>query len=503
MEPPITLLLIDDEEAIRNGIKNLLDWEQEGFEIIGEAANGQEGLEKIIQMRPEIVITDLVMPKLDGMELAEIIQRQFPQTHFLVLSSYDDFAYVSKVFKSGAVDYLLKPTLTPENLLEVLRKISHQLTRIKDSHFENRRLSNRFNRYLSGYQDQDTQIFQHFFDLPNLCFLYTNTKWYRESHLILERLESCISANREMKTVSFSLEEGNMGLLINFSETQEALKTALKQSLKSMRSVDPQAFFVLSRTFRHLGAAKEVYEEVRKQSEEQPFFFKTQFIVSIEELFTFSNPKTIKAPKLVHTISRQEYIRMLKEIQYYFDQLILADASPSILKQQVSSLFYTFFSLLEETTKQEKYNQMKRTFLHEITRSKHLEEFSVILLSEIEQLKRLLAADGSFENEFVQKIQSYILENYQKELTLSHLSEVFHFNYTYLSTLFTENFLMNFTEYLKFVRLEKAEKLLRESELPLEKISCSVGYMDVGYFSRIFKREYGLPPLRYRKRQRK
>ncbi|EPH93684.1 response regulator receiver domain protein [Enterococcus faecalis 13-SD-W-01] len=503
MEPPITLLLIDDEEAIRHGIKNLLDWEKEGFEIIGEAANGQEGLEKIIQMRPEIVITDLVMPKLNGIELAEIIQRQFAQTHFLVLSSYDDFSYVSKVFKSGAVDYLLKPTLTPENLLEVLRKIANQFTRKKDAHFEHHRLSNRFNRYLSGGQNQDTEIFEYFFDLPNFCFLYTNMKWYRESHLLLERLESCISNNDKMKTLSFKLEDGNLGLLINFSDTEKELKAMLKQSLKSMRSVDPQAFFVLSRIFSKICAAKEVYEEVRKQSEEQPFFFKTQFIVSIEELFVFGNTKGIKAPKLVHTVSRTDYIPLLEEIQCYFDELVLTIAAPSLLKQQASSVFYTFFSLLEETTSQENYNQRKRNFLHEITRAKHLEEFSVILLSEIKQMKQLLGEDSSFENEFVQKLQAYIFANYQKELTLSHLSEVFHFNYTYLSTLFTEKFMMNFTEYLKFVRLEKAEKLLRESDLSLEKISFSVGYMDVSYFSRIFKREYGLPPLRYRKRLKK
>ena len=106
-----TVLLVDDETTIRDGLKHMIRWEQEGFRLLGDAANGQEALTLIQQLQPEIVITDLKMPQMDGIQLTTIIQQQYPSIHFLVLSSYDDFHYVSQSFKNGAIDLLAKANI--------------------------------------------------------------------------------------------------------------------------------------------------------------------------------------------------------------------------------------------------------------------------------------------------------------------------------------------------------------------------------------------------------
>lgn len=120
----IKVLIVDDELLIRQGIRYLLDWEKEGFEVIGEAANGKEALQIIKTNQPHIVITDIVMPVLDGESFIKVIKQEYPEIEIVVLSSFDQFEYVRSSFQNGVVDYILKPNLKPDELLEILRKIT-------------------------------------------------------------------------------------------------------------------------------------------------------------------------------------------------------------------------------------------------------------------------------------------------------------------------------------------------------------------------------------------
>lgn len=117
------LLIVDDEILIRQGIKHYVNWEQEGFEIVGEAAHGQEALDLIEVVKPDFIITDIVMPIMDGEELTRIVKEKYPHIEVIVLSSFGDFDYVRSTFQNGVLDYILKPKLDAESLLAVLRKM--------------------------------------------------------------------------------------------------------------------------------------------------------------------------------------------------------------------------------------------------------------------------------------------------------------------------------------------------------------------------------------------
>ncbi|MFK4997272.1 response regulator [Bacillus sp. N9] len=123
------VLIVDDEQLIRQGIKHYVNWEQEGFQIVGEAANGKEALEIIKQTDPHIVITDIVMPVIDGEELTRIIKKDYPHIQVIILSSYSDFDYVRSTFQSGVSDYILKPKLNGPELLTALKR-QHSLLEI-------------------------------------------------------------------------------------------------------------------------------------------------------------------------------------------------------------------------------------------------------------------------------------------------------------------------------------------------------------------------------------
>ena len=109
MESYCKILIVEDEFLLRQGIKNLVHWEQEGFQVVGETNNGKEALQLIESLHPHLVITDIVMPIMDGIELTGIIQERYPEIKVVVLSSYSDFEYIKSAMKNGAEDYLLKP----------------------------------------------------------------------------------------------------------------------------------------------------------------------------------------------------------------------------------------------------------------------------------------------------------------------------------------------------------------------------------------------------------
>ena len=120
------ILIVDDEYLLRQGIKHLVDWNKEGFNIVGEASNGKEALELIEKFKPHIIISDVVMPVMNGVDLAKITKTIYPEIQIVILSSHSDFNYVKDTFKLGIVnDYILKPKLNPEELVLLLKNIGY------------------------------------------------------------------------------------------------------------------------------------------------------------------------------------------------------------------------------------------------------------------------------------------------------------------------------------------------------------------------------------------
>ena len=124
MEKYCKILIIDDEMIMRQGIKYMLNWEQEGFQLAGEASDGKEGLRLMEELRPDIVLLDVVMPVLDGIEFSDIVREKYPEIQFIILSGYDNFEYVKATLLNGAVDYILKPAINPEKLQREFREWS-------------------------------------------------------------------------------------------------------------------------------------------------------------------------------------------------------------------------------------------------------------------------------------------------------------------------------------------------------------------------------------------
>ena len=148
------LLIVDDEKQVREGLKRLLPWQDYGITIIGEAINGREALGIIEDQRPDIVLLDIQMPVMNGLELAKRIHGQYPECKFIVLSGYNDFARVREAMKYGAVDYLLKPS-GKEEIIRIIEEIIDSLedsliSRLHNNEYLALLKNNVLNRLISG-----------------------------------------------------------------------------------------------------------------------------------------------------------------------------------------------------------------------------------------------------------------------------------------------------------------------------------------------------------------
>lgn len=128
------ILLVDDEEEVRKGIIRKMEWERLGFEMAGDAENGEEALEKVEQLQPDVVLTDIRMPYMDGLTLAKRIRQKYPSIRILIFSGYDDFEYAQQAIKLNVTEYILKP-VNMEELSEILARVKENL----DEEIEQRR----------------------------------------------------------------------------------------------------------------------------------------------------------------------------------------------------------------------------------------------------------------------------------------------------------------------------------------------------------------------------
>ncbi len=124
---PIRVILIDDEQTILDGMKQLINWSEHGFQLIGTFSSPSKALDFSLAHAIDIVVTDVMMPELNGIELSRLLKQQQPETQILILSSYDEFDMVKDSFKEGVADYLLKPRLSPDFFLNSLTAVSQKI----------------------------------------------------------------------------------------------------------------------------------------------------------------------------------------------------------------------------------------------------------------------------------------------------------------------------------------------------------------------------------------
>jgi two-component system response regulator YesN len=522
----LKVLLVDDELIIREGMATGIDWESIGFKVAGQAEDGEIALAIIEKVKPDLVITDIKMPFVDGLQLVEFLKEKYPQVFTIIISGHDEFQYAQRAVKLGAYDYLLKP-LDLEYLNQLLKKIKVEIELERELHndsveFNNikifnkiwasTKLSERNIQHLENYWGKTIQ--QAVFSAAVLSFdlTYSIAEDLKDSNTtLLDYLiqESISNVYPDMKKKMILLDSGKYGMVLSGTSFEE-LKVMSKTFYGVIRRICNEemghsVFIAVSGmhkgfvglglavgeaekacNLRYISGSHDIlfYNDIKKNDTDEKAYYdissmvtaiklgeKTQLEQELDKLLKASVKRRGMAHEFISFVSAALFSEAVKIVQEYGGRIESVYPDPLTGFKNVSSM---------------------KTIDSAICK---LREYLIELLIYLSDLKK----DG-FDNQII-KARDYISVEYNnKRLSLQDVADHVHMNLCYLSVLFKKQTGQSYIEYLTRIRMDKASDLLANSKYRSYEVADMVGYENATYFSTAFKKLLGLSPLEYRKK---
>lgn len=505
------VMIVDDEAILRTGILHLCNWSEYGIEIVAQAANGQEALQQIKAVQPHVVITDIVMPVMDGVELTKEMRSQHPDIKIVVLSSYSEFNYVREVFKYGVTDYLLKPKISAAELISLIQTLCSNIDLTNPSHLPVKKdAALMLGQWLDsdaafdGKEDAGLELHQHFklehfmIAKASTNLLLSRTKWTQSQ---MERIIIDLASEHLLGLEYCSVFLKNeVLLLLNFNSSQSVeVIAALKRFAEHTKETLKFISFVLSRTFDPFSSIKSEHQRLTAYLGKL-LYFTEQTLVPEHEMM-ISGEKTnfdeLQFASALRTFSMDEATSMLKalfsEIQcnHSYDEYSL--------KRLCQNLIYTTISTMEQLKQPvAELGSSKLKLFKMIDLAFDIRELESIMMQFLEKVKRIAQRNDYQQSIILHQVYEYVNRNYANEISLSEMANSLHLNYTYLSSYFKQRTGENLTSYINRVRTDKAKELLLDQALSVSEISRITGFSDHNYFSKVFKKMTGMAPIEYR-----
>lgn len=503
------IMIVDDEVLIRQGIKHFMNWEQEGFLIVGEASNGQEALEMIERLRPHIVLTDIVMPVMDGEELTRRIKSGYPDIEVIVLSSFGEFQYVRSTFQSGVADYILKPKLDIQHLLAVLKMTADRIPSLRGGEGTAAGVlptgEQLIERLLSGYElpygeEETAAIFPHpAFRIVGVALSGGELGAKLEKLLRREAAEAVVHPIHGDSRVT--------AYLVNAERTQLDMLPIWAQGAAAKLRDDAGRVspILLSEMFRPLGKLHSIYRDAFLKLADYAFYLPDSQMIAQGSLpAPGTAPESFQLNRFTEEFKRGRFQSAFDYLRSHAEELAACyTADVFEFKSFLGNVVFNVTVLLGnmeydvKELEKNKYRYFKA--IEESVSAREaigrIEEF----IAESEACIAEKNSQAGTGNANMKRLLDYIHEHYAEPLSLTEMAKHFHFNPSYLSSYFSSHNEEGFIDYLHKVRTEKAEELLRQGETMISEISGMVGYSDHSYFCKVFKKHTGVSPSRYRR----
>ena len=523
------VLLADDEEEIRSGISRKIDWASLGLTLVGEAGNGEEALELAEQLRPDVVLTDIKMPFLDGLELCRRLRVTLPGARLVVFSGFDDFEYARQAMSLGVSEYILKPINAPE-LRQVLEKLRDQLDRQRLERRDMETLRRRYEeslpvlrelfytRLLSGQirpeQVQDRAA-RYEIDLPQ--GLWTAALVHvdglgdegERDELLLLSVQSFLEKHFALEGCAARVVlYGDMAALLVHLDREERLYPLLEELERLSRL--SQSYLGLRLT-TGVGLPCRGPEELNRSAAGARSALDYRVLAGGGRVIYIGDlePQSAAAPSFEEEDQRALSAAVKLGTQEQAEAVVrgLMDR----LRHAGLSLSKCDLFLLEVVTCLVRLTRSGGLPVEEVFGENFTGAVSVSDFSSLEELGRWLAerclklhellgrqrTDSAWR--LVEQAKEYIAGHYSDEsLSVEALCSHIHLSPTYFSTLFKREVGMSFTAYVTQVRMDEAVRLLRDTDEKTYRIAERTGYSDPNYFSYVFKRRFDVSPSKYR-----
>lgn len=527
------VFLVEDEQLIRIGIKELIQWEEYGFKFVGEAADGELAWPLIQKEKPDIVITDIRMPFMDGLSLSRLIKKELPDTLIIILSGYDDFNYAKKAIEIGVSQYLLKP-LSKDQLVEVLLDLKKKKDKLQQSEQYRNQFSKEVQEYLSSSR-------RSLFDLLvsgktpipqileraeiiginltamtyNLVLLMLeedllHSNYTASSATIQDQIEQIFAG--EPNIIPFGAGIELTAFLIqsdddSIEQTTQRCAQALEQICHSAEQA-PRWTVATGDPVPRLSSIPECYRMARKKLYRTLTYptSSPQTHTQTKSVLDF-NLNDLDASKMDQQIIRKFLTNGVLEdaeafTEDYFNSIGSTGLNSTLFRHYVLlniqftvNAFWDGLGLEGHTPGG--LPQLQQKLETAISSLPNMQQYVVELFQETIRYRDSVVTDRY--REMMAKVLDYIEENYSDpEIGLNKVARVANVSATHFSTIFSQQTGKTFVEYLTETRMKNARELLRCTGKSSSEIARAVGYNDPHYFSFLFKKVNGLSPRDYR-----
>ncbi|MFS0637873.1 response regulator [Mesobacillus foraminis] len=502
-------IIVDDEPVIRFGLKASVNWDKEGLHLLGDFANGEEALKGLKGHTVDLLITDIKMPVMDGICLMKEMQKLFPGIKVILVSSYTDFQYVREGLRLGAVDYVLKATLEPdefsrliqtcvamirrERLVEEKLQLATQTVTFR----ERKSLEQTIKRVIldgADYRELQDKFGWLQGNLLMITMSLNNIKKLEEQFgflhktMLLEDIQNYFYKQID-EGICFSINENQMLLLLKTSIDPNIAVKKLKAEIEEVTSSSYTFGFDVIRNL------SQVIEGYRNSSFacERRFFYPNQTIFRYQPLETGNLPP-LNIDLLHQILLPYDKQRITAFLGERFAEWESGTVSPSEIKKDACELLsHLFHKKAQVEDLLGKCNVIKKTeTLEELTKTM---TFQIEEYTESEQQTQYRHQG---DNAIMKKALDFIHGHYTEELTLQLVSSHVHISRNYFSVLFKRSVGKNFIDYVMELRIKKACELLENTSLKVYEVAEQSGFKDVKYFSKLFKKLMGASPVDFR-----
>lgn len=532
------VLIVDDEIFVRMGLKASIDWEKYDFELIGEASNGVQALDIISKNTPDIVLTDIKMPVMDGVRLIKEITHQYPLIKCIVLSNYNDFELVKEAMKSGAIDYFCKVTIDIEKIINVLKRVCEkikderhemkEITALKKVLGENRSVL--VKKFLEDLENSDVNAFTAEHIQKKLHQLGLKISSEKGIVLVVKVLEyrALLETRFEMDCNHFSstviclLEEiirheftGEVfeykpGIFVvvvadeedNMHYKQQWLTEKIQTLLNEYLSI--RLCIIYDIRFSNFNALKKVLMQLSDIAllgfyDDKGALWSYRFSRFSEENIDSSAMYRKMKSNLTVSIKFCDCENIFRTIEEFLEDMKSKNIAPPVVKNMIISIFsFMNTQLLEKHSgKIDAYNM---DFILKLESLSNFAELKDCCRSFLEAYTTTLQELNSHRiRRDMLKAIAYIERHYTDKITLADVARDVSMNKSYFSRLFKKVTGENFHNYLLSVRMQKASEYLLNTDRKITDIAASTGYKDLFYFNRVFKNYFRVSPSVYRK----
>ncbi|MRH41944.1 response regulator [Aquibacillus halophilus] len=503
------IFLIDDEKVIREGIKNSVDWAKEGFEFCGDAPDGEIALPLIEKYKPDIVITDIRMPFMDGLQVSRILRDRMPRIKVIILSGHDEFEYAREAMRIQVSEYCLKP-VSAQDLIEVLQRVSASIEEEESAKKQMLDLQ---------YQAKQNVVLSRDNFLIELCngiystaeaikkaselnielissyyyvlILETDVKEIPAIDWILKNYSSLVFKRRKTQTVFLMKNESKQQLELEIEAIREQLL------------LEPDSLsFGFGKVKSRIQGIAESFEEADKEK---------SFSVHITEKYNVDNSEVdTKSNKELHQFNRNDLIHFLK----FGDTSKIDEFSESyssyLKAANVRTPFFIYYFLMDFTTTITHYIKDQNNDTDDILQQINGLEVKMSWIKEyfeiVDYMKELLNLVINFREQvnskfgtIIQKTKDYIHDQYSDpKLSLQTIAKKVNVSASYLSHMFSQETGETLIEYLTRIRIDRAKEFLKTTNDKTYEIAYKVGYSDSHYFCHSFKKITGMTTKQFK-----